>query len=89
MYSLEGVNLGNRTKPNLPLWAVSRLGGLAKGCSFYLVRFPGVRARPFRRSGADRFVPQVRAGRVLLHVRARAPDRQSIMQSTLMQPMLH
>ena len=69
----RGVNLGNRTKPGLPLWAVSRLGGLAKGCSFYVVRFSGFQTRPFRRNGADRFVPRVRAGRVLLHVRARAP----------------
>ena len=76
-------NPGNRTKPGLPLWAVSRLGGLAKGCSFYVVWFSGFQTRPFRRNGADRFVPRVRAGRVLLHVRARA--RQSIMQSMLMQ----
>ena len=48
-----------------------------------MVRFSGVQTRPFRRNGADRFVPRVRAGRVLLHVRARA--RQSIMQSMLMQ----
>ena len=61
-------NPGNRTKPDLPLWAVSRLGGLAKGCSFYLARFPGVQTRPFRRNGADRFVPRVRvAGCVRSH----------------------
>ena len=69
----RGVHLGNRTKPGLPLWTVSRLGGLAKGCSFHVVRFSGLQTRPFRRIGADRFVPRVRAGRVLLHVRARAP----------------
>ena len=62
------VHLGNRTKPGLPLWTVSRLGGLAKGCSFYVVRFSGVQTRPFRRNGADRFVPRVRAGRVLLTI---------------------
>ena len=38
---------------------------------------------PFWRNGAKRYEASVRAGRVLLHVRARA--RQSIMQSMLMQ----
>ena len=71
-------NPGNRTRPDLPLWAVTRPGGLAKGCSFHVVGFPGVQTRPFRRNGADRFVPRVRAGRVLLHVRARAPVNHAV-----------
>ena len=39
----------------LPLSAVSRRGGLAKGCSFYMVPSPGLQAGPFRRYGAKRY----------------------------------
>ena len=57
----------------LRLSAVSRRGGLAEGCSFYMVPSPGLQAGPLRRYGAKRYEARVPAGRVLLHVsRARA-----------------
>ena len=62
------VNLGNRTKPELPKWAVSRRVRRLRGCSFRFAAFSAPQPGPFRRNGTDRFAPRVRvAGCVRSH----------------------
>ena len=62
------ANLGNRTKPELLKWAVSRRVRRPRGCSFRFAAFSAPHPGPLRRNGADRFVPRVRlAGCVRSH----------------------
>ena len=60
LYSNREANLGNRTKPELLKWAVSRRVRRPRGCSFRFAAFSAPHPRPFRRNGADRFTPRVR-----------------------------
>ena len=66
--NVREANLGNRTKPELPKWAVSRRVRRPRGCSFRFAAFSAPRSGPFRHNVTDRFAPRVRvAGCVRSH----------------------